>query len=96
MVKLIRLVPSHKPEKKYDAVIETDAGREKVVSFGQKNASDYTQHKDEERKQRYVARHQARESFTDPTTAGFWAKNILWNKPTISESLRDTRVRFNL
>lgn len=96
MVKLKRLVPSHNPEKKYDAVIETDAGREKVISFGAKGMSDYTQHKDEERKKRYVARHSARESFTDPTTAGFWAKNILWNKPTISESLRDTKVRFNL
>ena len=96
MVKLKRLVPSHNPDKKSDAVLETDAGREKVISFGQRGASDFTQNKDEQRKQRYVARHQARESFTDPTTAGFWAKNILWNKPTVAESLRDTKARFSL
>ena len=95
-MRLVRLVPSANPEKKYDAVIEQENGRTKTVSFGAKGMSDYTKHGDEERKRRYVARHQARESFTDPTTAGFWAKNILWNKPTIAESLRDTKARFHL
>ena len=25
---------------------------------------------------------------------GFYAKNILWNKPTITESIKDTNKRF--
>jgi hypothetical protein len=95
-MKLVRLVPSRNPEKKYDAVIEQENGREKTVSFGAAGMSDYTQHRDEERKRRYIARHAARENFNDPTTSGFWAKNTLWNKPTIAESLRTTKARFHL
>ncbi len=96
MVKLKRLIPSHNPDKKYDAVLETEGGREKTVSFGSKGMDDYTLTKDENQKKRYLARHQARENWSDPTTAGFWAKHILWNKPTIAESLRSTKVAFNL
>ena len=96
MVKLVRIVPSHNPDKKYDAVLETDEGREKVVSFGAKGMDDFTKTRDESQKKRYLARHRARESWTDPETPGFWAKHILWNKPTIAESLRSTKVAFNL
>ena len=44
---------SDKPEKKY--YIITESG--KKVYFGQAGASDFTQHKDEGRKQRYINRH---------------------------------------
>jgi len=43
--------------------------------------SDYTLHKDQERKERYLQRHK-----NDPKTidsAGFWARDLLWNKPSI-------------
>jgi len=52
--------------------------------------SDYTKHKDEIRKQRYIATHQIRENWNNPLSAGYWAKRILWNKKTITESLKDT------
>ena len=81
---------SSKPDKKYDAVIDD----KKTISFGHSGASDYTIHKDDERKQRYIARHKKNENFSDPNTAGFYAKNILWNKKTITESIRDTNNRF--
>ena len=29
-------------------------------------------------------------------TAGFYSKNILWNKPTINESVKDTNNKFNM
>ena len=41
------------PLKKYDAIIDD----KKKISFGQKGASDYTKHKDTERKTRYLERH---------------------------------------
>ena len=56
--------------------------------------SDYTKHKDPERKQRYLNRHRKNEEWTDHTTASFYATNILWNKPTITESIKDTNNRF--
>ena len=56
--------------------------------------SDYTQHKNPERNKLYENRHKSRENWNDPLTAGFYAKNILWNKPTITESVKDTNKRF--
>ena len=44
---------NNKPDKKFDARIDN----KKTVSFGQKGASDFTIHKDKERKERYVDRH---------------------------------------
>ena len=44
---------SKKSDKKIDAVIDG----KKTVSFGAKGYSDYTLHKDPERKERYVSRH---------------------------------------
>ena len=46
----IIMKPSSDPSKKYDAIIDD----KKNISFGQRGASDYTKHKDDERKQRYI------------------------------------------
>lgn len=81
---------SKKIDKKFDAVIDG----KKTISFGQKNASDYTKHKDPERKQRYIDRHKKNENWNDPKTAGFYAKHILWNKPTIKASIADLNNKF--
>ena len=82
---------SDKPNKKIEARID---GR-KSIHFGAKGMSDFTIHKDPERKQRYLQRHKGMgEDWSNPLTAGFYATNILWNKPTITESIRDTNRRF--
>jgi len=81
---------SKKSDKKYDAVIDG----KKTVSFGAKGYSDFTQHKNIERKQRYINRHKKAENWNDPTTAGFYAKNVLWSKPTLSSSVADINKRF--
>ena len=61
---------SSNPKKKYDAYIDG-----KKVSFGATGYSDFTQHKDEERKQNYIARHRPNQNWNDLTTAGAWSKN---------------------
>ena len=66
----------------------------KKVSFGASGYSDFTKHEDEERKERYIARHKVNRDWKDHTTAGFYATNILWNKPTIEASIRDTNRKF--
>ena len=86
----IIIKPSSKPDKKYDAIIDD----KKTISFGQRGASDYTKHKDDGRKQRYIARHKKNEQWDNINTAGFFSKNILWNKKTITEPIRDTTNRF--
>ena len=83
---------SDNKNKKYKAVID---GR-KTVHFGQAGASDMTQHKDKDRKQRYIDRHKKREDWgaSGVKTAGFYAKNILWNKDTLTKSVDDLNKRF--
>ena len=86
------ITKSKKPDKKYDARIDGS----KTVSFGQKGASDFTKHKDKDRKNRYVDRHKAREDWnaSGAKTAGFYSKHVLWNKPTLKASIDDINKRF--
>ena len=77
------------------AVFEKD-GKSITTHFGARGYSDYTQHHDKERLERYKNRHRSRENWKDPTTAGSLALYILWNKPTFRESVNDYKKRFNL
>ena len=86
----IVITPSDKPTKKFEARIDG----KKSIHFGSKGMSDFTIHKDPMRKNRYLDRHSKNEDWHNPLTAGFYATNILWNKPTITESIRDTNRRF--
>ena len=83
---------SSKADKTYEAVID---GR-KTVPFGAKGYSDFTLHKDPERKQRYIQRHQNNEDWskTGINTAGFYAKHVLWNKDTIQKSVTDLNKKY--
>ena len=60
--------------------------------------SDYTIHKDEARRQRYIARHQISEDFNKSGlyTSGFWARWLLWNLSTLEASIRDVNKVFNI
>ena len=90
----IVLTKSKKKDKKYDAVIDG----KKTISFGQAGASDFTHHKDEQRKLRYINRHKNNENWNKSgiDTAGFWSKWLLWNLPTIKQSYDDIKKRFNI
>ena len=79
-------------KKKYDARIDGT----KTVSFGEKGASDFTKHKNTDRKEAYIARHKAREDWnkSGAKTAGFYNKHVLWNKPTLKASIDDINKRF--
>lgn len=86
--------PSRRKDKKFDAIINN----KKLVSFGQKGAKDYTLHSPQEREQRkknYISRHKKNEDWTDYMSAGFYSKHILWNKPTIKESIKDINKMFS-
>lgn len=83
---------SNKPDKKFDAVIDN----KKTVAFGAKGMADFTLHKDPERKARYIARHKSNEDWAKSgiKTAGFYAKHVLWNKPTLQASINDLNHRY--
>jgi len=85
---------SHRVDKKLDAVIFHDGHHVRTVPFGQKGYDDYTITKNKAQRDNYLARHRAREDWSDPTTAGFWAARLLWNKPTLRASVADVNRRF--
>ena len=84
---------SYKREKKY--YILTKSGKQ--VYFGATGYEDYTMHKDDERKKRYIDRHQSREDWSiyGIDTSGWWSRYLLWNKKTIKESYDDIKKRFS-
>ena len=86
------ITKSKKSDKKYDALVNGT----KTVSFGQKGDSDFTKHKDKDRKEAYIARHKKNEDWTNSgvKTAGFYSKHVLWNKPTLKESIDDINKIF--
>ena len=95
---IFNLYKSDKPTKKFMIkYINPDTEREKTIYFGAANMSDYTIHKSDERKNMYIRRHSGMgEDWDDPTTAGFYAKNLLWNKKTLAESIKDTNKKYNI
>ena len=91
--RVVYLRRSNKPDKKFMVNID---GR--TIHFGARGMSDYTKHKDSSRKQRYISRHRKRESWSRSglKSAGFWSKNLLWNKPSLSSSISAVERRYGL
>ena len=87
----VLITKSSKTDKKYQAQINN-----KTIHFGAKGYEDYTTHHDIERKNRYIERHQDKEQWnkTGIATAGFYAKNILWNRPTIQQSINNLNNKY--
>jgi len=94
-LKLVKIMRSPNKDKKYRAVFSRN-GKIKNVDFGAAGMSDFTKHKDPERKQRYINRHKSRENFNDPTSRGALSRWVLWNKPSLSESVKDYKRKFKL
>ncbi len=74
----------------------------KIVHFGASGYKDFISYyandgrkKANERKGLYYARHQ-KEDWTKPMSAGTLSKYILWNKPTLKESINDYVRKFKL
>ena len=86
----IIITRSKKKDKKFDAIVDG----KKTVSFGAAGMSDYTKHKDADRKERYIARHKKKEDWSNPKTAGFYAKNVLWNKTSLQASVADINKKY--
>lgn len=86
----VKLLKSTRKDKKYMMIFDNN----KTVHFGASGYEDFTTHKDEERKKNYIKRHEKNEDFNNPYTAGAMSRWILWNKPTIEESFKDYKNKF--
>lgn len=105
MYKFISLVKSKDKTHKYEVTLyNEETKRNKTIKFGKAGMEDYTllYPKDKveanKRKENYLKRHEAREDWTKTglATAGFWARQLLWNKPTIEESLKNIKSVYKL
>jgi len=93
----VEIKPSTQKTKKLMAIFYDDNGKKiKTTHFGSAGMSDYTIHKDKERKERYLDRHRKRENWNDYMSAGALSRWILWNKPTLKASIADYKKRFKL
>lgn len=88
----VHIKKSPNAKKKYRVTFENGTH----VDFGGKGYSDYTIHKDPERKERYIIRHRKREDWKDPKTAGFWSRWLLWEKPTLRGSANFIKTKFGI
>lgn len=65
-------------------VLARKGKKAKIVHFGQKGYSDFTKHKDNERRKRYLARSagirdkHGRLTARNKWSANYWARKVLW------------------
>jgi len=102
-MKLLKVIPSDKPTKKWTAIFKLDNGKEKKTNFGFKNPkdpkNDYTLHKDADRRKRYRNRtkNQLSNPNTTPLSASYLSYYLLWGDSTsLKQNIKDYKKRFNL
>ena len=96
-MKLLEVVPSPDPKKRYMAVFELDNGKKKKVKFGDPNMESYVIHHDKERRENYRSRHAKDLNTNDPTRAGYLSYYILWGKHRdINKNIASYVRRFGL
>ena len=91
----VRLISSPRKEKKFRAIFENG----NHVDFGQKGYSDFTLHKDPERMHRYIQRHRGMGETWGSRgiqTAGFWARWLLWSKPSLNGAKKLMSTKFSI
>lgn len=93
----VQLKPSKNKRFKF-FILNPATGKSKVVQFGSKNGSTYVDHKDPVKKKNYIARHSAlkTENWSDPFTAGFWARWYLWEEPSIPRAEKFLNRNFSI
>ena len=84
------ITPSNNQNKKITAVINN-----KKIHFGDSRYQDFTQTKDEKRKKAYLSRHK-HDNYNNVNYPSFYSTNLLWNKPTLKESIQATNKKYNV
>ena len=82
---IIYISESGRANKKWKA--ETEG--KPTVHFGQRDAGDFTIHRDEAARQAYIARHGKAENWdrSGVMTPGWLSRYLLWQKPSLDEAI---------
>ena len=91
MVNTYTLEKSKKKNKKFVIIMDNNMSHH----FGDDRYEDYTKHNDIERKKRYITRtiKQPQDNIHSPA---FWSLNLLWNKPTLEQSIKNVEKKYNI
>ena len=96
----IYLYKSDKPDKKYMIkFINQDTDRINTKYFGAAGMDDFLITNDINQKNRYISRHSGMNEDWGKSgiyTPGFWSRWLLWEKPTINESIKNIEKKFNI
>ena len=86
----IVIMKSSNKNQKLDAVID---GKKKV-SFGHSSYSDYTKHKDKDRKEAYIKRHSKEDwSKSNIASPAWMSRYILCEKPTLKGAVDNALIK---
>ena len=90
------LSTSTREKKRYQvAYINEKTNHINIIHFGSTGLN-FTMHHDLNKKKNYLLRHKPNENWDDYYKASFWATNLLWNKKTIDESIKDIENRYKI
>jgi len=93
-IKLLRVIPSPKPEKKYRAIFKRANGDTFNRDFGAEGMDDYTLTRDKAQRDRYRSRH-SKDLKDDTTTPGYLAYYLLWgDSVSLRKNIQDYKRRF--
>ena len=88
---------SDRQGKRYKAVFFDNSKKVKTTHFGLDTGSTFIDHKNEDKKKAYLARHSKNnENWNDYQSAGSLAKHILWSKTSLKDSIADYKKKFGL
>jgi len=68
----------------------------KTIHFGSAIGETFIDHKDKNKKSAWEARHRKGQpsAWNDKNSPLFWARLLLWNKPTLRGSIEDVNKRY--
>ncbi len=83
--------------KRLKAVYKFNDGRTKTVNFGMKGSKGtFADGASQEKKDAYIARHRAREDWTDKFTAGFLSRWVLWGERTNQNIIKQLQSKTGI
>ena len=92
----VSFAPSSRKNKKYEIVFMKQNGRPLTIHFGSKTSETYLDHKDKTKRANYIARHSARENWSE-INAGSLSRYILWGDSTdLDTNLKEYLKRFKI
>jgi hypothetical protein len=94
----LQILPSNNKNKRYDAFFIDDNDKlYKKISFGSPTMENYTMHGDKDRRYRYLVRHNKRENWNTPFSAGSLSRHILWgDSKNINKNISSFKKKFDL